>query len=111
MPTVRKKLRVLDTLSNKVVADAARALSNKALATALRAVPANEVQDLIAAAMGLALRRGEVTIPDGVDIPPKARRENLERIRKIRDPRVRAEFLAGKGTPTHSKPKASSKKA
>lgn len=104
--TTKARLSLLPTFSTKVLCDIARKLTDRQLAELLRAIPptAPGAEFFTAKVMGAALRTGEVTIPDGTDIPAKLRKANLARIQKIKDPKVRAEFLSGKGTPRVFKP-------
>jgi hypothetical protein len=104
--TTKARLSLLHTISASVLCYTARKLTNRQLAELLRAIPptAPGAAVFTAKVMGTALRTGEVTIPDSTDIPAKLRKANLARIQKIKDPKVRAEFLAGKGTPNVVKP-------
>lgn len=93
--TPKKKLRgVLDTLSDKLIADVVRSL------------PAKDREPIEAVCMGRALTEGEIVIPDGKDLPPAIRKANLARIRAIKDPKVRAAMLRGDTAPPKKKPRA-----
>lgn len=95
----KKKLKtVLDTLSDKLIADTVRKL------------PAKERAPLEALCMNRALIAGEITVPDGEDLPPKLRAANLERIKAIQDPKVRDEMLHPKTPPVVAKRGARAKK-
>ena len=78
---------VLDTLPDKLIADVVRGL------------PAKEREALEAVCLGEALVTGAIVIDDGPDLPPAIRKTNLARIKKIKDPKVRAEMLNPKTPP------------
>lgn len=95
----KRKKNLLDTLSDKLIADVIRNLPDK------------EREPLEAVCMGQALVNGEIVIDDGPDLPADIRKKNLARIKKIADPKVRAEMLNPKTPPVVVKPRTKKRAA
>lgn len=74
---------ILRTMSDAAVAAGARALSDKDLATAIRRGSKALHGKVLPAVMGEALRKGEITVADGPDLPPDIRKANKARLAKL----------------------------